>query len=622
MGVALGWIALALAGVAAAPRTEQPDLEICYTVRFVETEGLGWRTAVFTRLTPVTRQGAATVWTAPRSVARQVVDTALKAQTGNVLRAPRVTARSGSPAHVSARANQQFVTQVAWDGDDRAAQARPETVRTGSVATMAGRKLDQGILVQLVLEDTEIRAIHHVNVPCPKKSSGCTAQECPGTPTTAVVKSQVFMGQGKAAGMYACAHAIGPETQPAGCCEAGEEEVLAIGAPGMRFPQGTLCGIRFEGNVTSPVEKLSSQLVSRVGQPIDQRSLIADVKSLLAMKRFSNIQIDYEESPPGSGRFIVTFAVREKSARAGTTTKPACATDCTEASACCPSNVTREAAASKMATGSAGCDCVKDGVVPVRVDSVCCASSAQPASCTKESAAGTVALEVPEIGSQEIAGEWLIPKGGILLVSFGPHTVTGKDGKPVIHERLAILEAEEAPSPSVDQTINQGSSGPIREATPLAAPRAAMVGLPPAVPAPMAGPPVAIPALPSRSIPQGFHSDGRPADLPPLPPEEAEDAPDGSSEAQPSPQTRKSQRSQPQSKPKPAADSGTTKAGYAAPTFPATLPGVFLSTPSVGLQFLIPLKPLSLRLPFNRKLELEIFGRVVRNPEPVARLSE
>ena len=30
---------------------------------------------------------------------------------------------------------------------------------------MIGRELDQGILVQIVLEDTQIRAVHHVNLP-------------------------------------------------------------------------------------------------------------------------------------------------------------------------------------------------------------------------------------------------------------------------------------------------------------------------------------------------------------------------------------------------------------------------------------------------------------------------
>ncbi len=65
MSVALGWIAFALAGVAASPHPGHPAEEITFTVRYVETEGVAWREAVFARLKPVARQGAATVWTLP-----------------------------------------------------------------------------------------------------------------------------------------------------------------------------------------------------------------------------------------------------------------------------------------------------------------------------------------------------------------------------------------------------------------------------------------------------------------------------------------------------------------------------------------------------------------------------
>ena len=43
MGVALGWVAFALAGVAAAPHPGRQTDQITYTVRYVEAEGLGWR---------------------------------------------------------------------------------------------------------------------------------------------------------------------------------------------------------------------------------------------------------------------------------------------------------------------------------------------------------------------------------------------------------------------------------------------------------------------------------------------------------------------------------------------------------------------------------------------------
>ena len=74
----------------------------------------------------------------------------------------------------------------------------------------------------------------------------------------------------------------------------------------------------------------------------------------------------------------------------------------------------------------------------------CCSATANCDSCGQADEASKVALEVPEIGSQEIAGEWLIPNDGILLVSFGPHTVADKDGKAVVRERLAIVEAMES----------------------------------------------------------------------------------------------------------------------------------------------------------------------------------
>src|SRR5579885_2759110 len=154
MGVALGGLTLALAAVAAAPEAGRGGAPIKYTVRFVEAEGLAWRDAVYSRLTPVTRQGAATVWTAPSEVAKHLHTHAMKSPSAQVHQVPTVIARPGTPAHITTtRASFPLVTQVAWNGDDRPAEARRETVRTGSAATMAGRKLDQGVLVQMVLKD-------------------------------------------------------------------------------------------------------------------------------------------------------------------------------------------------------------------------------------------------------------------------------------------------------------------------------------------------------------------------------------------------------------------------------------------------------------------------------------
>jgi hypothetical protein len=568
--MALGSIALALAAVAGAPDAGRGGVPIKYTVRFVEADGVGWREAVFTRLTPVTRQGAATVWTAPHDVAKRLVQQATKNPSAHMVQAPTVIAWSGSPAHITTRANHQLVTQAAWSGDDHSVEARPETVRTGSATTVMGRRLDQGILVQMVLQDTQIIAVHRVALDGPA-----------GPKTSPVTKKADYPAE-------EC------EKAP-GCCQAGESTKKST---------TTKVTFRWEWNLGG-------------GQLPTGRYMHDDVQYFPSGPEFpfSNI--------PG-------------------TTEPAkmCANGIEPAPAPAPKSTSGVTAASAPATA-------------------CCSSSLACTSCCKEDEAGKVAVEVPEIGREEIAGEWLIPNDGILLVSFGPHTVADKDGKAVLRERLAIVEAEETdveavppPGPGmigVPFVVPMPPGyGPAFLPQPLPAPSAygpapgSMMpaplgepGTPPPGPAPalalpdgppeMPMPPVPMPPMPSRSIPQGYHSDGKAADLPPLPPEEEDDddAASRSAEPRPSPQMKKPRQADPatDAKLRSTGDSAMKKAQFVAPSFPA-IPSIFQPAPTVGLQFLIPIKPFYLRLPFNRRLELEIYGRVVRNPEPATGSAE
>jgi outer membrane protein insertion porin family len=78
-----------------------------------------------------------------------------------------------------------------------------------------------------------------------------------------------------------------------------------------RLPEGTITEIRIEGNATIPPEQIKGKLLSRVGQALDQQKVNADLKTLMTKKWFSDVQIYYEESPPKSGKIILTFAVRE-----------------------------------------------------------------------------------------------------------------------------------------------------------------------------------------------------------------------------------------------------------------------------------------------------------------------
>jgi len=450
MGVALGWIAFALAGVAATPHPGHQPEQITYTVRYVQAEGLGWREAVFTRLKPVTRQGAATVWTVPRDATTQLLEQVTKSPAGTVLQAPKVTAFSGVAASIHSRSSRKLVTQAAWNGDDHAPQAMAaENVRVGWHTTMVGRKLDQGILVQIVLEDTELRAVHHLNIAGATESRRSAAQTSTDSKSPAVFK-------------------------------------------GVETAAGTFYTSQWK-----------------------------------AKKREVN---------------------EEK---------------CDESETCCQMD--------------------------------------------KDQNIHKVSIDVPEIGSQEVAGEWLIPSGEFLLVSFGAYTVADEDGKAVVKERLAIIGAEEAP-------LANAVPPPSPTASPvLVSPPATITVAPVPAPPPIVKMPLPVPVIPSRSFPQGVHADGKPADLPKLPDDETDDSSSSeSSEPRPSPQTKKPT----QAKPKPTTDGGTAKAEYVPPKAPSlSFASFFPTTTPTGLQFLLPIKPFTLKLPFNQKLQVEIVGRVVADTD-------
>ena len=80
---------------------------------------------------------------------------------------------------------------------------------------------------------------------------------------------------------------------------------------GDRLPEGTISEIRIDGNATISSEKIRAKLLSRVGQPLDQQKVEADLKSLMGTKWFSDVQPLCSESPPKSGKYILLFKVRE-----------------------------------------------------------------------------------------------------------------------------------------------------------------------------------------------------------------------------------------------------------------------------------------------------------------------
>ena len=78
-----------------------------------------------------------------------------------------------------------------------------------------------------------------------------------------------------------------------------------------KFPVGTISKIEFEGNATITADKIKPMLLSRVGEPLSQAKVEADLRSLMGTKWFSDVTYYLEESPPKSGKFTLSFAVRE-----------------------------------------------------------------------------------------------------------------------------------------------------------------------------------------------------------------------------------------------------------------------------------------------------------------------
>ncbi len=57
------------------------------------------------------------------------------------------------------------------------------------------------------------------------------------------------------------------------------------------------------------------------------------------------------------------------------------------------------------------------------------------------------AYQVPEVVEETVAGEWVIPKEGFLVIGLGPRTITDKDGKPAVRERVVVVQAKAVVAP-------------------------------------------------------------------------------------------------------------------------------------------------------------------------------
>ncbi len=523
MSIALEWLAMVLVGFAGAPEPKADGPEIIYQFQVIEVHGLQWREAAGRGLKPVASRGGVTVWTAPRDFFKTLPEGTTK----EVVTTPRISAFSQAPAHFTIRNNHPFVTQVAWRGEGAPPRQTTETVREGMTTTIAGRSIDQGVLAQLVIEDTDIRSVHTLNVPAPATASVTSGKVEPAVcPATVSILEHIH-------------------------------NFIALDATGTKKMTADEATILFD-------EPLSPEKV--FDEPVSINMItIQDIACTQHAKSVAGCAT----TCPAAGRTKAADAETNKAGLHANGEESGSADD--------------EANAAEYHGSQA---------------------ASSPAEKATWSPTRSTQVQIPEIGHAEIAGEWLIPRDELLLVGFGPHTVADKDGKAVVRERLALITAEEV-------ALSTASTSPEFLELPRSLPRVAV-----------RPPRLAIPAIPSRSLPQGVHADGTPAELPPLPDEGKADpspSPGDSSEPRPSPQSKKPQRdtapaANPTSKPSASADIRATKTAFelAKGLFkPNTLPQFTFP----NLQFMMPLKPFAMKLPFNQKLELELIGRVVPDSE-------
>jgi hypothetical protein len=121
-------------------------------------------------------------------------------------------------------------------------------------------------------------------------------------------------------------------------------------------------------------------------------------------------------------------------------------------------------------------------------------------------------IEVPEVAHASAAGEWLVPNDSSLVVSLGAQTTADEQGKAVVVERLVLIEARPVTDASVNETAMTQPFSLVAPNRPVSTAR----DLAPAG-QPGGTKPMAMPSVPSRSLPQALAADGSPVELPPLP---------------------------------------------------------------------------------------------------------
>jgi hypothetical protein len=161
MNIVVGLLGALLVGAEGVPKPASP---IRYQVRVYEMEGLDWRGSLYARLQPVARQGSATIWTASRDLGKPLAECAAR-----LVIAPQILGQSDSLTQFSQRTNRRIASRWTRHADGPVDHAvavayTPEFEDLGDGCQFAflGRKLDQGVLAKVVVEDVRVAAVHRV----------------------------------------------------------------------------------------------------------------------------------------------------------------------------------------------------------------------------------------------------------------------------------------------------------------------------------------------------------------------------------------------------------------------------------------------------------------------------
>ena len=135
-----------------APSKASP---IVFQFQVIEMTGLDWRSTHQAKLTSATIRAGISVWTAPSSLVPELAKAAGASPT-------RVKLVADSERYAHFRSNGH---QVAASIDTPVASSpMMEKTREGIAATLTGRKLEQGVLTKVLIEETRVVAMHKVPV--------------------------------------------------------------------------------------------------------------------------------------------------------------------------------------------------------------------------------------------------------------------------------------------------------------------------------------------------------------------------------------------------------------------------------------------------------------------------